>query len=109
MPVANRNPLPNGSYCIEVPTSSAPHFAAWALANRGKVAMRRGEPHGDRTRFYFDVVGPPGAFPFGRLGFPSVVGDLTDDLLHALPGGDLLTGSGLQTAALLFILYQLLK
>lgn len=108
MPVANRNPLPNAPYCIDVETSSAPHFAAWAIANRGKVAMQGSKPLGERTRFFFDVLGPPGAFPFGRLGFPTIIepastsGDLAD--MFSFP-----SVGGLESLALLYLLYRLLK
>jgi hypothetical protein len=131
MAVAKTNPLPNGLYWIDLfsPTSSAPNtkdgaaiFAAWTNANRGKVAVRRTEtfPEPDlggpiRTWVLFEVVGPPGAFPFG-LGYPTITTDpdeaSTSATLPAVPDfGEWLQGfaGNLEGLALIYVLWSLSK
>jgi hypothetical protein len=131
MAVAKTNPLPNGLYWIDLfsPTSSAPNtkdgalvFTAWTKANAGRVKVRRTETFPEpalggpiRTWVMFEVVGPPGAFPFG-LGYPSISTDpneaSTSATLPELPEfGDWFQSiaGNLEGIALLLVLWELSK
>jgi hypothetical protein len=86
MAVVKTNPLPNGLYWIDLfsPSSSSPTtkdgppiFFAWVNSNKGRVTVRRTEEFPEpalggprRTWIMFEVLAPPGAFPFG-LGYPN--------------------------------------
>jgi len=132
MPQVKTNPLPNGLYWIDLfsPTPSSPTtkegppiFHAWAKTNSGKVLVRRTEEFPEpaamggprRTWILFEVVAPPGAFPFG-LGYPTTATSLdepsfytplptTPDLADWLLGG----ANMIEGIALLWILYELTK
>ncbi len=131
MAVQKNNPLPNGLYWIDLfsPTSSAPNtkdgaavFTAWTRANSGRVLVRRTETFPEpelggpiRTWVLFEVVGPPGAFPFG-LGYPTITTDpneaSTSATLPTIPElGDWLQGitGNLEGLALLLVLWELTK
>lgn len=131
MAVAKTNPLPVGLYWLDLfsPTASSPStkdgpaiFNAWTLANRGRVAVRRTEEFPEpssggprRTWILFEVLGPPGAFPFG-LGYPTITTNpdepstyaeipVAPDLLDWIQGG----ASTIEVLALLFVVWQLTK
>jgi hypothetical protein len=87
------NPLPRGVYRIDLfsPSEQAPHvadgvpvFGRWRRANAHAVRVLEATAYHTepvRSRVVFEVMGPPGAFPFGQLGPPLVappasVGDL---------------------------------
>jgi len=131
MAVAKTNPLPNGLYWIDLfsPTSSAPNmkdgaivFTSWTKANAGRVKVRRTETFPEpllggpiRTWVQFEVIGPPGAFPFG-LGYPSISTDPNESATSAEPVvipefGDWLQGiaGNLEGLAILFVLWELSK
>jgi len=93
MAVARGNPIAPGVYWLDVfrPFGSstvddqAIHFTAWLAASSGAVKVLKREtreilPGGasganrDRVRIWylFEVTGKPAAFPFDKLGFPTV-------------------------------------
>lgn len=104
--LAKTNPLPAGSYRMVIPPSGLPRLAAWTKSNRGKVAVRTCV-HGERGMVVsFDVIGKPGAFPFGALGYPAVAtssstGALLDDVFGST--------SELENALVLFALWLVLR
>jgi hypothetical protein len=135
MAVARTNPIPPGLYWIDLfsPTSSSPTtkdgvpiFAAWARANKGRVAVVTTQEFGEpgfggpkRTWLSFRVTSPPGAFPFG-LGFPTIADDgaatTSEDTAHApvVEQPDPLAflhdaAFNIEGLALLFVLWQLSK
>jgi hypothetical protein len=76
------NPLAPGVYRLDMPCPLAPAFGVWRRAQKGKVHVIELEngPN-DTARVSFVVFGKPGAFPFGKLGYPrrgQVVGALPD-------------------------------
>lgn len=112
MPRATTNPLPVGMYAMHLPASSAPKLATWMRANRGKAVVRKVETHANDSScaVLFEIVGRPGAFPFGALGFPTVVtstaaGSVLDDPLGWISE----SASQLEGLALAFVLWTLLK
>jgi hypothetical protein len=86
MAQARKNPLAPGLYSIDLfqPTSSRPTqkdqcpiFRNWRVAQGDRVKVRRVQEFPEpllggplRTFVVFEVLSPPGAFPFGQLGFP---------------------------------------
>lgn len=92
MAVARANPIAPGVYWLDVfrPFGSstvedqAIHFTAWVGASSGAVKVLKREtkeilPGGDganrdrlRIWYLFEVKGKPAAFPFDKLGFPTV-------------------------------------
>lgn len=130
MAVQRTNPLPTGLYWIDLfsPTSSSPTtkdgppiFHAWAAANRGKVLVRRTTefpepPFGGpkRTWIMFEVVGPPGAFPFG-LGYPTIATASDEPSTAPMPDFPdplewLQSTTGMvEGLAILFIIWELTK
>lgn len=108
MPVVKTNPLPVGMYTMDLPASSAPRLAAWTKLNRGKVAVRKvaAHPEDSSCSVLFEVIGRPGAFPFGAVGYPTIASSSTGSLLDDAFGWNT---SELETAALLFALWWLLK
>lgn len=112
MPRATTNPLAVGMYAIHFPASSAPKLAAWMRANRGKAIVRKVESNaGDAScAVLFEIVARPGAFPFGAVGYPTVVtstaaGSVLDDPFGWISE----SASQLEGLALLFVLWTLLK
>jgi len=98
--LAKTNPLPAGRYRMDLPPSGLPRLAAWTKANRGKVVVHTCVQHPERGIVVaFDVVGRPGAFPFGALGYPSTV-DGPLDWLET-------NASQLEGLALVFLLWML--
>lgn len=131
MAVAKTNPLPNGRYWIDLfaPTASSPNtkdggaiFSAWVKANGGRVVVRQTQTFPEpgfggpiRTWVLFEVLGPPGAFPFG-LGYPTVSTGSPDDAQSAtLPETPLFgevfekLAGNLEKLAILYVLYELSK
>ena len=113
MALAKTNPLPNGLYSIDLssPTSSNPKdgvavLAAWTKANRGKVIVHKVtvRPEG-RTSVLFEVVGRPGAFPFG-LGYPTIT---TSSTTGSLDEWIQTSASQFEGLALLYIFWELTK
>ncbi len=107
--VAKTNPLPVGLYTMDLPESTVPRLAAWTKGNRGKVVVRKVEAHpGQGCAVVFEVVGKPGAFPFGAVGYPTIAssstGALLDDAFGWMPSTTQLEG-----LALLWVLWQLTK
>lgn len=94
MPVAHTNPILPGVYWLDVfrpfGSSSAPDqdvaFAGWLGESKGAVKIIKrelgnvlpgedAEGHNrDRLHIFylFEVVGAPAAFPFDKLGFPTI-------------------------------------
>ncbi len=81
MPPTVTNPLKPGVYRIDLPCELAPVFGNWRRAQKGKVALLELEngPRGT-ARVSFVVFKSPGAFPFGKLGAPTV-----GEIVGALP------------------------
>lgn len=76
------NPLPTGVYRVDIKPELAPVFGTWRRAQKGKVHVIELEdgPAGT-ARVSFVVFRKPGAFPFGKLGYPvrgEVVGAMPD-------------------------------
>ncbi|SRR5579872_5203792 len=95
MAVANTNPLPLGKYAIDIsePTRAA-RLAAWEKANAGKVVVRGARG----SAAVFEVLGRPGAFPFGALGYPTIA--------SSSAAGEDETSASLETLALVWVLWQ---
>jgi len=102
MPATKTNPLPAGRYTIDIPQSGVARLAAWTKVNRGKVVVHTCIAHPERgVVVVFDVVGKPGAFPFGALGYPSTVNGPLDWLETS--------ASQIEGLALLFLLWMLAR
>jgi hypothetical protein len=110
MALAMKNPLPNGLYTMDLPTPTSSSskdgvavLAAWTKANQGKVVVQKVtvQPEPGRTSVLFEVIGPPGAFPFG-LGYPTIVPSSTTT-------GDTEEQSELGWLALLYVLWKFTK
>jgi len=110
MAVAKTNPLPVGLYTMDLPASSAPRLAAWTKGNRGKVVVRKvvANERDSSCAVVFEVIGRPGAFPFGAVGYPTIAtsstGSLDDPFAWISE-----SASQLEGLALLFVLWQLMK
>jgi len=88
MAQANKNPLPAGRYELDLytPTASTEHvrdgvpiFNKWREKNSERVRVLHAESwntHPRQTRVMFEVRSKPGAFPFGTLGSPELVGNV---------------------------------
>lgn len=80
--VHTSNPLPPGVYRIDLfsPTQMQPDvadglpvFARWRKANAARVRVLEASTMATEprlSRVSFEVLAPPGAFPFGQLGYP---------------------------------------
>jgi hypothetical protein len=86
--VASTNPLAPGVYRIELfsPTANHPDvrdglpvFAKWRKANAARVRVLEASTKATEPQLSsvtFEVLAPPGAFPFGQLGYPAFGGSV---------------------------------
>jgi hypothetical protein len=111
MAVAKTNPLPVGLYTMDLPASSAPRLAAWTKGNRGKVVVRKvvANERDSSCAVVFEVIGKPGAFPFGAVGYPTIATSSAGSMLDDPFGWINESASQLEGLALLFVLWQLMK